>query len=109
MNWFSWLSLGYWLGGGQNNNNSNFNLGCLSIIIFVLAAEYILPEWLGYFISPGRLIGFEPLRIIVTLIIGGLYLFLSRKAKKVPLKYILFFIGVSNLFYALIMPFDSRF
>ena len=109
MNWFSWLSIGYWLGSGQQQSKGNTGTGLFSIIVFVLAVEYILPEWFSIILSPGLLIDFKPLKFIITLIVGVLYLFFCRKGNSVPARYILFYLGISNLFFALLMAVDPRF
>lgn len=110
MNWFYWLSLGYWLGGREaQQGNSNTGAGCLAIIIFVLVVEYLLPKWFTLIIVPGLLFEFKPIQILLTAVMATVCLFICRRIKSVAGRYILFFVGISNTFYVFLLLFDSRF
>lgn len=84
MNWFYWLSLGYWLGGREaQQGNSNTGVGCLAIIIFVLAVEYLLPKWFTLIIVPGLLFEFKPIQTLLTAVMATVCLFICRRIKSV--------------------------
>lgn len=110
MNWFHWLSFGYWLGSNKENyGNSSSGVGCLGLVAFVLLVEYVLPDWFTKVIVPGLLFEFNPLQIIISIITAGICFFIVRKIQVVIISYIIFFIGISNLFYTVLLLFDSRF
>ncbi|CEH28368.1 hypothetical protein AM501_28615 [Aneurinibacillus migulanus] len=110
MNWLHWFSLGYWLGSNNGQQgNSKTGVGCIAVIVFVLVVEYLLPKWVTKIIVPGLLFGFKPLQIVLSLIMVGICFYVCRKINAIALRYIVFFIGVSNFFYFFLLLFDSRF